>query len=156
MDPISRLAAIEDIRQLKARYFRLMDERDWAGMAEVFARDALFEARDCMRVTPIGGKPSGPDGPVVRGRAAIMEFVREVLAEVASVHHGHGHEVELLGPAEARGVIAMEDWLYAADRTTLIVHGAGHYAERYVVEDGAWRIAEIRLTRLVYGVVDGV
>ena len=30
---------IEAIKQLKARYFRTMDTKDWAGMREVFADD---------------------------------------------------------------------------------------------------------------------
>jgi hypothetical protein len=34
-----QLAEIEAIKQLKARYFRLMDTKDWEGFAKVFASD---------------------------------------------------------------------------------------------------------------------
>ena len=39
MDPIERLTAIEEIKQLKARYFRCMDMKDWDGQVTVFAPD---------------------------------------------------------------------------------------------------------------------
>ena len=43
MDAVERLAAIEDIRRLKARYFRCVDEKDWAQLAALFAPDAVFD-----------------------------------------------------------------------------------------------------------------
>jgi hypothetical protein len=45
-------------------------------------------------------------------------------------------------------VIAMEDMIRGLDRTTNILWGAGHYHERYRIEDDEWRIAETKLTRL--------
>ena len=43
MDDIERLVAVEEIRQLKARYFRCMDTKDWAGLTDVFAPDAVMD-----------------------------------------------------------------------------------------------------------------
>jgi hypothetical protein len=34
---------IEAIKRLKARYFRLMDTKDWEGLAEVFADDVEID-----------------------------------------------------------------------------------------------------------------
>ena len=59
MTPIDRLIAIEDIRQLKARYFRTVDTRDYPAMAETFCKDALFDFSECMTVHPLGGEPVG-------------------------------------------------------------------------------------------------
>ena len=42
---IERLTAIEEIKQLKARYFRCMDTKDWAGLQAVFSDDAEFDMR---------------------------------------------------------------------------------------------------------------
>jgi SnoaL-like protein len=42
MNDIARLIAIEESRQLKARYFRLMDTRDFDAMAHVFCKNAMF------------------------------------------------------------------------------------------------------------------
>src|SRR5262245_37696101 len=39
MDRMAELVEIEEIKQLKARYFRLMDEKRWDEWAEVFAED---------------------------------------------------------------------------------------------------------------------
>jgi hypothetical protein len=38
-DAAQELWEIEAIKQLKARYFRLMDAKDWRGLAEVFTPD---------------------------------------------------------------------------------------------------------------------
>ena len=148
MDPLARLVAIEEIKQLKARYFRTMDTRDWAGMAQVFCRDAKFDCSEGFHYTPLGGTPIGPKGPVTHGREAIMAWISDAFAGQTSVHHGHCHEVTIDSETEAHGVIAMADLIFGPDRTTLLVNAAGHYHERYRFEDGAWRIAETKLTRL--------
>jgi hypothetical protein len=44
IDPVARLIAIEEIKQLKARYFRCMDTKDFVGLRTVFADDATFDA----------------------------------------------------------------------------------------------------------------
>lgn len=146
--PLARLVAIEDIRQLKARYFRLMDLRDWAAMGEVFCSEARFDCRQGFVVTALDGAVSGFEGPVVQGREAIMAWIADAFSAQTSCHHGHTHEVTVLNESEAEGIVAMEDYLFTADRKVRTYHGAGHYHESYRVEDGAWRIAEIRLTRL--------
>jgi hypothetical protein len=45
MNASDHLLAIEQIKQLKARYFRCMDTKDWAGLRSVFCDDAVFDAR---------------------------------------------------------------------------------------------------------------
>ena len=148
MDAVSKLLAIEEIKQLKARYFRLMDMRDFTSMAEVFCRDALFDCSEGALFTPVGGEPQGIAGPVTRGRDAIMAWISGSFAHHTSLHHVHCHEIMIDSETEAHGVIAMEDIIRGLDRTTPSLWGAGHYHERYRVEDGAWRIAETKLTRL--------
>lgn len=154
MDPLTRLIAIEEIRQLKARYFRLMDLRDWAAMGAVFCRDARFDCSEGFVTTALDGTVSGFTGPTVSGREAIIAWIADAFAAQTSCHHGHAHEVTILNEREAEGVVAMEDYLFGPDRKTRTYHGAGHYNERYRVEDGAWRIAETRLTRLFSHLVD--
>ena len=34
---------VEAIKQLKARYFRTMDTKDWAGMCQVFTDDVVVD-----------------------------------------------------------------------------------------------------------------
>jgi acetyl esterase/lipase len=125
------LAAIEEIKRLKARYFRLMDTKQWSSLAAVFSKKARL--RDEESKTGWSG------------REAIVAGLARVLARARTVHHGHMPEIELLSETEARGVWAMNDWVDTPDFT---LDGWGHYHERYLFEDGAWRIADERISRL--------
>jgi hypothetical protein len=155
MTPLARLIAIEEIKQLKARYFRLMDTRDWDGMAEVFTRDVEFDASVAMQVSSLGGDARGLPGTIARGRDALMAVIKGMLAEQTSFHHGHCHEIVIDSDTEAHGIIAFEDRLYGPDRRTPNIGGMGHYEERYRVEDGQWRIAYSRITRLFFDMHGG-
>lgn len=148
MDPLARLIAIEEIKQVKARYFRYLDTRDWEGMAQTFARDAVFDCSEAFQTTPLGGEPIGAVGPVTQGRENIVAWITDILAKQTSLHHGHCHEITVDSETEAHGVIAMNDVIRDAGRTKTVLAASGHYWEKYRFEDGAWRIAESRLTRL--------
>jgi hypothetical protein len=148
LDNVAKLLAIEEIKQLKARYFRLLDTRDYEAMAQVFCQDAVFDCTAGSRVTPIVGPVRGVIGPIVHGRDAIMTWIQEVFANATCVHHGHCHEVTITSETEAHGIIAMENYTFRLDRETKFLHGAGYYYERYRFERDAWRIAETKLVRL--------
>lgn len=152
MDPVERLLAIEEIRQLKSRYFRFMDRKDWGGLATVFTDDAIFDARTANSVSSHADEGAGAASNdwLYEGGATILAFIREVVTPLVTVHHGHGHEVELLSETEARGIIAMEDmiWHGTGSPDTLVLHGYGHYEEEYRKTGGQWRIRRSRLTRL--------
>lgn len=134
---------IEAIKNLKARYFRFLDTKDWAGWGDLFTADASLDVDTA--VSTRGADPRSI--PTVRGRAEIVKFVRSVVDDCITVHHGHMPEIELSSPTSARGVWAMED---IVDKVGVrLVRGYGHYHETYRREaDGQWRIATLRLTRL--------
>lgn len=149
MDPVSRLVAIEAIRQLKARYFRLLDTRDFDAMADVFCIDAVFDCSEGLGVRLLDGAFVGEVGAVKRGRREIMAWIEAAFASRICVHHGHGHEIVVESETSATGVIAMEDQIFEADRRTRLLQATGHYHERYRKDgDDVWRIASTRLTRL--------
>lgn len=143
MEIIEKLWAIDQIRNLKSRYFRFMDTKDWDGLRTIFCEDAYFDARTAQSISPDGG-----DGWHARGADAIVEFIKGVVTPLRTTHHGHCHEVSIDSPDRAHGVIAMEDVLWAADRSKLIVHGTGHYHEEYHRIDGVWKIYKSVITRL--------
>ena len=143
MEAIDRLIAIEEIRNLKARYFRCMDTKDWAGLRRVFCDDAEFDARASL--SPDGAGTESADW-VYRGGDTIAAFVEAAAGPRRTVHHGHAHEIEIVSDDEARGVIAMEDQIWEGDAPFL--HGCGHYHETYRREPDGWRIHTSRLTRL--------
>jgi uncharacterized protein (TIGR02246 family) len=127
---------LEEIRQLKARYFRLMDEKDWGALADVFTDDVEMD---------MTGEGSG----VIRGREAYMPFIRQVLDGVTTVHHGHMPEITITSPTTATGIWAMEDMLWwPAGGPMTHMHGYGHYHETYERTSDGWRIKTLRLTRL--------
>jgi SnoaL-like domain len=135
-----QLLAIEEIKQLKARYFRCIDTKDWAGFEQVFAPDATVD------YTPRGGNSANWSAS---GQKNIVAFVRKIVEPAVTIHHGHMPEVEITSAITARAVFAMEDliwWPEGSPRRTL--HGWGHYHETYIRLDGKWLIKTLRLTRL--------
>jgi uncharacterized protein (TIGR02246 family) len=124
---------VEAIKQLKARYFRTMDTKDWAGMRQVFTDDVVVDTTD-----------SG--GGVVTGADAFVAFLQETLAGAVTVHHGHMPEITLTSRTTATGIWALHDGIVWADGTRL--EGDGHYHETYELVGGEWRIASSTLTRL--------
>ena len=129
---MQELDEIEAIKQLKARYFRLMDTKQWDQFGELFTDDATLAASPDPKET-------------FHGRADIVRRVSAALREATTVHHGHMPEIELTGADTARGIWAMYDFV---DLPQLVLHGWGHYHEEYAKQGGAWRIQSSRLTRL--------
>jgi hypothetical protein len=140
----------DEVRQLKARYFRTLDTKDWEGFAGVFCRDAVADYRTGSTVDPDDGSEDAARSAdfVTRGGRAIMAQVRDAVGLSTTVHHGHCHEVWVDSAEEARGIIAMVDLITNARTGELILEGYGHYHETYRIEDGEWRIATLRLSRL--------
>jgi hypothetical protein len=139
MNDIERLVAIEAIRQLKARYFRCVDSKDWAGFAAVFAADVHFDIGDDV------------PGCILRSPAAIVELTSQGLANCVSVHHGHCPEINVTSATSAEAVWPMEDmlrWQPGSGAPIKALHGYGHYHETYSRTDGQWRIQTLKLTRL--------
>lgn len=133
------LEEIEAIKQLKARYFRYLDTKQWDRWADVFTEDAVLD------------HPANRPEPI-RGRTAIVATVSTGLAELVTVHHGHMPEIEVTGPREAKGIWAMYDLLIGPTpdgNGQARYEGYGHYVERYNKgDDGRWRIAHLHLRRL--------
>lgn len=143
LSELERLTAIEEIKQLKARYFRSMDTKDWDGLTAVFAPDAELDVRG------EAGDQSKAATDLVRGGPTIGAFIRNAVYDLTTVHHGHMPEIEVTGDTTARGIWAMEDvlrWPEGGPLKTL--QGYGHYHETYRKIDGAWRIQSSRLSRL--------
>lgn len=143
MNDIERLLAIEAIKQLKARYFRFMDTKDWNALPSVFAPDAQMDMRG----------ETGDDSGLISGGANIAAFMRASVEHLVTVHHGHTPEIEFVSETSARGVWAMEDklWKPEGSLSTLpftALHGYGHYHETYSRIDGRWLIQSTRLSRL--------
>ncbi|MFT5695006.1 MAG: hypothetical protein ACI9QQ_000981 [Myxococcota bacterium] len=141
MDATAQLVAIEAIKQLKARYQRAVDTKDWELMRSVLAPDAKSVYSD--------GKYS------FEGRDAIVEFLSDGLSNPAiqSMHHAHTPEIEITSETTATGVWYLEDFVL----TTLpsdgapngtVMHGTGIYSDEYAKIDGHWLIANTGYERI--------
>jgi len=149
MDEIARLTAVEEIKRLKALYFRAMDTKQWAQLEDVFTVDARCDFRGALHdpAEPVN-EADDPLGVPPQGRAAIIAVISEGLASTRSVHHGHMPEIIVESAEHARGIWTMEDRLTYTSGPFREIHGFGHYHETYRFEAGKWRIATLRLTRL--------
>ena len=128
----SNFMSFEQIKQLKARYFRFIDTQDWDALSEVFTKDAVLQW--------------GPEaGQVMEGRDAILAGLIANLEGAVTCHQGHMPEIELIDAEHASGIWAMTD---RVDHPDYLLIGYGHYHEEYVKQDGRWRIQRLKLTRL--------
>jgi len=141
MNDIERLLAIEEIKQLKAKYFFYMDYYLWdKWRQEVWAPDARLEIPEI--------------DTVFEGADRLVEMVALQAKGQVSVHHGHMPIIEITSDTTATGLWAMEDRLYRSEKHPFdpddfsFLLGFGHYHESYVKLDCGWRIASTRLTRL--------
>ena len=138
---LRRLHDLERIKQLKAKYCRYLDTKQWDRLRGIFAPDVRFEG--------LGSAPTG---------ANLDDFIRGIsgrMKTAVSIHQCHTPEIEFTGQDSARGVWAMMDfvdWPDGPSPREAPEHrgffGYGHYEEEYRRIDGDWKIALLRLTRL--------
>jgi hypothetical protein len=134
LDTSQMLWEIEQIKQLKARYFRFLDTKQWDKLKELFIPDATWDVH------------GGSGHYQWSSRDAFIADVARAKAHSVTVHHGHMPEIELIDEANARGVWAMFDYVEEAGWPPR--HGYGHYHETYTKGEAGWRIATFELTRL--------
>jgi hypothetical protein len=135
MDDVAALLEIEAIRQLKAKYCRYLDAKDWAAWRELFDDDFTSV------IAGVGGRHTvGADDFVV--------YVRRTLGRASqpTVHQVYAPEISLASATTATGVWAFNDVVRLIPAVTL--HGYGHYYETYEKSGGHWRIKTSTVTRL--------
>jgi hypothetical protein len=137
------LLAIESIKQLKARYCRYLDTKDWDAWRTIFADDFVSDTSEA------GGK-------VIPGADHFVAFTRKALGRPtqATAHQVHAPEIELTSATTARGVWALQDVVRFGPGVSLV--GYGHYHETYENIAGQWVIKSSKLTRLREDIVTPV
>ncbi|AFU01478.1 nuclear transport factor 2 family protein [Nocardia brasiliensis] len=132
------LDAIEAVRQLKYRYFRTLDLKQWDEFADTLTVDVAGRYG-----THALGEPL-----VLDGRAAVTEFMRENLGPtVVTVHIANHPEITVDGET-AVGSWAFEDTVLET-KYGLKIRGAGYYTDTYRRDDdGQWRIASTGYQRI--------
>ena len=161
MTHTDKLMAIEEIKQLRARYFQCVDCKDWNGFLQVFAPDVEFDHVNSFRaVDPVSGasriygRPellAGIDtrGWKMKGRDQIIANGAAQFADVSTVHQGFNPQISIHSGDEASGIWAMQDILrFPPPGPIQEIRGYGHYHETYRRIDGRWVIQTTTLKRL--------
>lgn len=135
----NRIGDLLEIQRLKGLYFYYLDHKEWPQWRSLFTDDARLIVDSLAEDGNVTTAVYEPGDPMV-------QYVSTALATANSVHHGHTPLIELESDTEARGIWAMAD---IVDRGSEgVMHGYGHYRERYRKEDGVWKFTEVHLTRL--------
>jgi glycine/D-amino acid oxidase-like deaminating enzyme len=126
---IEDLVDIEQIKKLKAKYLRLMDQRRWDEWIELFAEEST------IRVTL-----SDQEFCLWRGKAEILAGNSGHNSGNVSIHHGQTPDIDIRGGDRATGFWQLQDTYLRAGRKD---ESFGYYEDEYVKVDGAWKIRAI-------------
>jgi hypothetical protein len=142
MDDIETLWALQEIRTLKARCVRCMDEKDWAGYAACHAPDAVSSTFQTQLGAP---------GPIT-GAQAIAESLKAAIQDRTPVHHAHEPEIEFTSDSTASGIWPVEYMrFWDEDGQPHWGQGYGHYRETYGKVGGRWLITSRALPNIKVG-----
>ncbi|WP_203337416.1 nuclear transport factor 2 family protein [Nocardioides limicola] len=118
------MSDVEQICQLKYRYLRTLDTKEWDAFGATLTED-------------VEGRYAGLD---LDGRDTLVDYMRQNLGpQVVTLHQCHHPEIEVDGDT-ATGRWYLQDKVIAPD-FDYVLEGAGIYADRYRRVDGEWLIA---------------
>ena len=123
------LQNIELIKQLKARYFRALDSKDWTLIKSCLSADCIARYD--------GGKYS------FNGSNEIVGFFSSYMnnPKLIFMHHGHHPEITIHNDNQAEGIWYLQDIVINLENNTTL-RGAGFYHDKYVRHEGQWLISE--------------
>ncbi|MFF2507584.1 nuclear transport factor 2 family protein [Streptomyces sp. NPDC058067] len=131
---VARLEARQEIEELKYRYLRACDQKD----PEAFRACFIREGAD-IDYGELGTFATVDDLVTLFERIALARHNEGHL--VLDMHHGVHPEITFLSSTEATGRWTLRfRQLNLAEETERVL--CGDYDDRYVVEDGAWRLAK--------------
>ncbi|MCX7863471.1 MAG: nuclear transport factor 2 family protein [Novosphingobium sp.] len=131
---LQQMLDYKDIIELKHRFGRLADAKDWEGFRKVFAADATFD---------LGM------GEIIQGADAYVNAVRDMLEGAVSLHRFLMPEITFASATEASGIWMLNDYNeWPSDPVTgerCGYKGYGREYETYRKIDGDWKITSWRL-----------
>ncbi len=138
---LRRLEDLEEIRSLLTAYGRLLDERDLAGYAALFAAN---------------GRWTGPYIGSAEGPAGIQALLEKNLSAVAGDEPGGAHHVmsNMAIRVDGDTAAAWSRWTYIVpgDKRMPNLALSGHYDDVLTRENGRWKFK----SRVVSGDLPGV
>ncbi|MGW4561754.1 nuclear transport factor 2 family protein [Streptomyces sp. NPDC004561] len=135
MTPAEQLLAIEQIKTLRARWARLLDQRKWDDLRPLLDSDAEISV----------ARPNG-DNSFAKGSDEIFAVMGErIAADVRMVHHVTAPEIYLVSADRAQGIWRQHSFHPQAG------HLFGTLDEIYVRPGDSWLISRLHLTLDVVG-----
>ena len=129
------LEAIELIKQLKSRYFRLLDTANFDELRTVFSQSPGIHYRS----------PSYEHK--YDNWADIKAFLKQSFSATKfGIHTGHHPEISVDGDT-ATGIWYLHDKFVSLD-DNITFEGSAIYQDRYIKENGEWKIAFSEYDRL--------
>jgi ketosteroid isomerase-like protein len=134
---MNKLKEIEEIKQLKSRYFRCLDAKDWPGLAACLTDDVTFDYP--------------PEQIHVSGNKDVIANFSERHATTKTAHTGSMPCIDLKDTYHAEGIWFMTDYIIDVNekKQQTVNQGFGRYFETYERENGVWRIMSILLERSI-------
>jgi hypothetical protein len=134
LQDIEAIKAHIEICTLKARHLRMLDTKDWGGYADLLTEDFVLDLSPSTNV------------PVISGRELALTRVQASVGGVITVHQAHPPEFDYKGD-EARVVWAIHNRIARGpDQPSYNCYG--HHHDRWVWQNGKWKLAAQRLTHL--------
>ena len=153
MTESERLGAIEDIKQLKSKYWRGVDSSDGDLVRSILAEDCELDYIGCC-TDPSSGQDFMPAMNVVlKGRDSWISdaFKR---AGIITVHQGHNSEITVTSETTAEGIWSFTDRFFLPPGNPFTrLTGYGHYHETYEKIGGGWKLKTTRVNRIWVEVV---
>jgi hypothetical protein len=148
MNEVERLTAIEQIKQVKAKYFRGVDSCDGELVRSILAEDCVLDCRGCC-TDPVSGRDFIPQMNIVlRGRDNWRSNGMSRMG-IVSVHQGHNVEIEFTSDTTANVTWSMTDRLwFPPGGAFALMTGYGYYHETYVKVADQWLIQTYRFSRI--------
>jgi hypothetical protein len=136
-----RLEQIEAIKQLKARYCRAIDTKDWGLLASCYTDDTRIDLSTEEAL-------AGFREPIT-GIAAVVDSMRVALGDGKSIHVTFLPEIELGSSTSATGIWGLEYSTWQPPGSTIpILHGFAYSYDDYEKRDGNWLIKSVRVELL--------
>ena len=136
MDNLQKLIDIEEIKNLKHRYFRAIDMADFDLLDNVFSPDISIDYR----------------GGTYRWESKGKETIKESLThafhnQTAAMHTDHHPEIEVLSQTVATGKWYLQDIFYNFDLGS-VTQGTALYEDTYIKINGQWLIQHSEYDRI--------
>jgi hypothetical protein len=124
----------EEIMELKARYFRFLDTKQWEAIRDLFTENMRFYRNEETE-------------PSATSSAEFVASLERLLSPAVTVHHGHMPEIDITGPNSASATWALFDYVDDPSRNVAIKGYGRYYDQLEKGPDGRWRISELRVVR---------